>query len=116
MNAIEELKLASDKAKLEQDLARRVAGPVFVASKDSIGLPQEDPQYASSKCKTCHGKGYAILHVKPIVSPYGNVYSKFHVVCDCVHKGYAKTRLKVQAWLDQGLKLEEAAKKAKFNL
>ncbi len=116
MNAIEEVARAAEKAKVEQELANRSRGPVFTSSKDKIGLPQEDPQYASAKCNTCYGKGYAIRHVKPIVSPYGNSYDRFYVVCECVHKGYTKIRLKVEEGLGQGLTLEEAAKKAKFVL
>lgn len=78
---------------------------LFKDKKDQIGLPMESIIYVKKNCNECYGKGY-------ITSLIGDGYilneTKLKVKndvmdtypCLCMHKGYARTRLKLEAQIE----------------
>lgn len=115
-SSLQEAVTLTARAEQAKRLKAMTEGPVWETSKDSIGMPQESPQYASHKCNTCYGKGWLIRHTQPVASPDGARYSKFHVICNCVNKGYVKTRKKIESEMAHGFTLEQAAARIKFKL
>lgn len=102
-----------------EEIMARTKGPVFNQKPDKIGLPMESPAYASHKCKKCWSKGYYVQHLKePLMIPQAvgpaEPHKKFYNLCECTNKGYSKLRLKTQEFLDAGMDLETAARKAGF--
>lgn len=115
-SSVDELIEMTKIAKFASDLRKRSEEIVFNEAKDAIGLPMESKKYASSKCNRCYGKGGYVRVVEPVLSPDGQVYTKFHVVCECVHKGYSRTRIKIQNYMEKGVTFEEAAVRAGLKL
>lgn len=95
---------------------RMIHEPVFNKSKDKIGLPMEHVAYANKKCRECNGKGWNIRHYPYFVTITPEIgSSSFYSICDCVHKGYSKTRIKIEALMEKGLSLKQAAERIRFN-
>lgn len=81
----------------------------FNVAPDQIGLPLEHKDYVKRTCKRCLGRGYQTLLVG---DGYREDASGGRVkrvarrleTCDCVHKGYSKTRLAFQKRVDEDVK------------
>lgn len=111
--ALQDLLVAQREQREFEDFYRRTQGYVPGLSTDELGVPYESVKYASSKCKTCWGKGYKTQLVGPIHYRNGEtqmvevitpVYAKsgkilgtrLFLACDCQDKGYKKARLKAE--------------------
>lgn len=58
----------------------------YNVAPDNVGLPLEHPRYAKRSCNWCYGRGYVIQMIP----------NRHYQTCNCVHRGYTRTRLRFE--------------------